>query len=288
MVHFSRIELVSIAPFLVSIVVLLSILNWSLEGAKWNFLIRLIHYLSLKKIIASIFFGLAANIVAPNRTGELAARLKYIPKKKRINALYLNFFSASSQLYITILAGLVSAFYLSSSVLSTFELNSNYFLIGLCTFTLLSGWLFVKSTILARIFAYFNRSKIAASSDFVEVRIRDRVKVFAYSSIRYLVFCLQFFLILKSLGADISFVDSTSRLALIFLVNSIIPSNWITELITKGSVTFFVFQLTALDPMIPLVAITSLWFINIFIPSLLGIYFLKDINWIGKLKFRNH
>lgn len=261
-------------------ILVLVFLNWFIEGIKWERLIRKIHYLGYQQVIASILLGLSANIIAPNRTGDLAARLRYIPKEKRWNGIYINFFSGSSQLLITFLVGLFSLAYFSNYLellnsIAPSAVNALIFFLSL-----FSIFLFFQSNLLMRIFKYAHKKIQEEELKIVQISPFLKGLTFFFSVLRYLIFTLQFYLILLLLNSGISWQESSMALALIFFVNSFIPSNWLTDILSKGAISFFVFQLIGAEPLLGVTATFVLWFFNICIPSLMGLYFLKDINWV--------
>tara|TARA_R100001015_G_C4604078_1_gene159063 strand:- start:177 stop:1136 length:960 start_codon:yes stop_codon:yes gene_type:complete len=282
-VEFNQLKINSTTIFYISLSCLLMLLNWSFEAIKWNLLIRKIHRLKTSEIIGSISLGLCANIIAPNRIGELAARLNYLPNEKRREGLYLNLFAASSQLLITFLSGLLASILLLPSldlIPHTWKLPLYLSASILILFALL---LFFKSQLVKRLL--LNKlEKSGEKATAVHLDHASRIKVIALSTSRYVIFLIQFFLILKAFGAEIGFYEASLMLSISFLVNSFIPSNWLTEIVTKGSVIFFLFELMAYDPLIGIMASLGLWLINLLIPSLLSLYFLKDIDWMRLVK----
>ena len=266
-------------------VAILTLFNWTLEAIKWSGLIDLIHPLNRNEVKASILLGLSANIIAPNRTGDLAARLKYIPSHKRWRALYLNFFSATSQLFVTLLAGLLGILLFATEFYPI--TGGQYGLMSAAVFaiSLLAAALYFRSNLLAKIYARLNPKLDEAQLLDVRINSKKRADVLLLSMGRYVIFCLQFLVLLYSFGAEISAIGAVSSLAILFFVQSFIPTNWITDLITKGSVIYFLFDWLSANPLIGMAAIIGLWVFNIFIPSLLGLIYLKDVNWLRMLKF---
>jgi hypothetical protein len=261
----------------------LTFFNWAIEAYKWNALIKKIHRLSMRELISSIALGLCANILAPNRTGELAARLTHIPPNKRREGLYLNLFAASSQFLITILAGIWAATYLLPQ-LGFFNGIGNAF-VYLFTFSIAIACLsiFFKSRLLGKLLLK-KLHKQDQNGEVVEIPMRQRIEVFSLSVLRYLIFLMQFYLILLAIEARVNFIDASLILAISFLLNGFIPSNWLTEVVTKSSVIYFISELLQYDPVLTVSASVGLWIINLLIPSSLSIYFLKDVDWMRLIR----
>jgi len=255
------------------------ILNWTLEGLKWRFLIRKIHSIRNKEVISSISLGMCANILAPNRIGELAGRLNYLPLKKRRSALYLNLFGASSQLLITVLAGSLALNFMINDLEFIPPVWHQLILWFTIPFSLGSVLIFFRSRLINRLLLKKLRMS-TKPGQVVDIDFWSRFKVLLLSAFRYLIFLIQFYLLLQALGAMVSFIESSLILSISFLLNSFIPSNWLSEILNKGSVIYFFFDLMGHDPILAISASLGLWFINLLLPSILSLYFLKDINWM--------
>ena len=267
----------------IAFAIILTLANWGIEAYKWNFLIKKVHFLSDRELISSIGLGLCANILAPNRTGELAARLNHIPSDKRRPALYLNLFSASSQLLVTFLLGIFSIMILLPQLKLFNAIGNSLAYSCLLLLAAASLIIFFKSKLLKTLLLKKLRrhDKLVES---VDLDLNDRLKVLALSMLRYMIFVIQFYLILLALNARIQFIDATAMLAISFFVNSFIPSNWLTEVFSKGTAIYFLASFLNYDPLLAVTASFGLWLFNLFIPSSLSLYFLKDVNWLRLIR----
>ena len=108
---------------------------------------------------------------------------------------------------------------------------------------------------------------------------------------RYFIFSFQFFILFMMLGIRISYPEAMVVISAIYLVMSIIPSIALSDLVVRGSVSLYVFGLYFSGAILSdyvmeqVVAASSvLWFLNLAIPAILGVFF------IFKLKFfrNNH
>lgn len=277
------IKLDLVAGISLSFAIILSLANWSVEAFKWNSLVKRVHVLSDRELLSSIALGLCANILAPNRTGELAARLAHIPSRKRRAVLYLNLFGASSQLMVTFLGGLIGIAFIVTKIQVLDELAVAMLLAIMLLFAGASIAIFLRSRLL-RFLLLKRLRKRNDQVESVEIPLGSRLSVLSLSAIRYLIFLLQFYLLSLAFNANIDFLHASIILSSSFLINSFVPSNWITEVMTKGSVIYFCAALLGYDT-IPLVSATvGLWVVNLMIPSALSIYFLKDVDWMRLTK----
>jgi hypothetical protein len=119
----------------------------------------------------------------------------------------------------------------------------------------------------------------------------DLVKVLGLSLVRYLVFSLQFYLLLCAFGVPISYPNGMMLIGLVYLLMTIIPTIALTELGVRGSVSLYVFALflTPLGLWTETIglgvasATTSLWLINLAFPALLGVFFTYSLRFFRKL-----
>lgn len=263
------------------IALLLSILNWMLEAIKWSQLIKKVQFLSATQLGISICLGISANLLAPNRTGDLLGRMRFIPFSKKWEALYINFFNAMGQLLITLIAGLLTLMIhleLFISVSSDLKMFYSILILSLITAAI---FIYLFSNVLLRIYAGWNKG---VNHTNIQISAKERLQTLLLSLGRYLVFVGQFFLLLTGLGAEINLLESFYVLSLIFFLNSFVPSNWLLELASKGSIAYFIFDLFGYDPLAGVAAAVLLWLVNLLLPTLIGILYLKDIDWLNITK----
>jgi hypothetical protein len=102
------------------------------------------------------------------------------------------------------------------------------------------------------------------------------------SILRYAVFSFQFYILLLAVGmVDLSLFSGLSIISSIFLLNTIRPSIALLEIGIRGSVALFIFGLyfgfdNGHEEAI-FTASTLIWLINIIIPALIGLIFIKDL-----------
>lgn len=119
----------------------------------------------------------------------------------------------------------------------------------------------------------------------------DLMKVLGLSLFRYLVFSLQFYLLLRAFDLKIPYFEAMMLIALVYLFMTIIPTIALTELGVRGSVSLFVFSLY-FEPLgswndqaalAVASASTILWLINLALPALLGIIFVYSLRFFRKV-----
>ena len=254
-------------------VIVLMFFNWGLEALQWKYLVKKMEHISLLKSLQAVFSGVTIGLFTPNRIGEYGGRVFYLEKNNRLKGVLITIVGNFSQLIITLVLGAISLhlfffyyFHLQSYVDFYTLLSAEIVLIFLSL--LLSGLFFNLSSLssfskkiisnkYAAVFSYYNRNELS--------------KVFLLSFARYLVFSLQFFILLKAGGINLIWSDAVTLIPLIFLVISTIPSFALTEIGVRGSAALFFIGLVSDKQVEIITAAFLLWLINISLPALIGL-----------------
>lgn len=248
-------------------VIILLIANWAIETRKWQILLKGISDISFLKAYKAILTGVFVSFFTPNRMGEFAGRILYL-KKQRVEASFLTMAGSLSQLICTVVIGLLALVF----TLPTYSMEG--LLYGSAFLILLAALLFFYLNIdrLVPVIRYLGLPK-KWYRFFIPIR-RLRAKqlwsVLAYSFIRYLVFSVQFYFMFKALDLSIPFLHAIQGLAIMFLIQSLIPSLAFLEITGRAMAAHYAFQLSPEQEPILLVATYSIWVINLFIPGMVG------------------
>ena len=266
-------KLIAVVPFFILLsVVLLSMLNWGLETCKWKYSLRKHEPISFKKALESVLCGIAVSIAAPNRTGEFAGRIVHMEKISKTQAAFLTFPGSYSQFLVTLMAGslgLVGVFIFYPHLLPQ-AITGYLYLIIIFTLLLCAAFFMLhKSSML------FRHKKIKSWLQvFDNFNPKELGILLALSFIRYIVFSLQFYLLLTICGVQIPFLMAMMLIAVTYFIMTFIPTTIISELAVRGSVSVAVFGLFTADSLAIVNAGFLLWTINLMFPALLGCVFL--------------
>lgn len=280
------------------VVLLMMPLNWSIEAAKWRFLVRKIEPVSFLSSFRAIFTGITVSSFTPNRVGEYLGRVFIFTKANRWDGVLATIVGSMSQLLITLLAGSVGL------LLFVFRfLHPENYLFGYAG----GGLLFMTlATDVFIVFLYYNfpllaqiRLKIKARwfrklkqhfHIFSMYNTKELTRILLYSLFRYGVFSLQFYLLLRLFGIEINLPDALMLISVIYFIMAAIPTIALSELGIRGSVALFFFGIyfgnpSSLSDEINLgvfAASTLLWLINIALPAILGTLFVYKLKFIRK------
>jgi hypothetical protein len=269
-----------------TIVLLLMLVNWGIEAVKWRYLIRKIENVPFIKAFSSVLSGIAVSTFLPNRVGEFVGRIFVIENASRIEAILITFLGSFSQLLVTILSGTFCLVLFIPRYLWQIENSMGNIYYGLVV-------MIVIIDVFLLLF-YFNISLLSSLREKLCIRrwrkYRKFLNVFSYyrfselcnvinlSFIRFLVFSIQYYILLRMFSVDIPFFDAIIMIAIIFFIMSLIPTVALTELGIRGTVTLYFFGvyfsgahgMSEAESIGVLSASTLLWIINLAIPSLVG------------------
>ncbi len=279
------------------IVILLLPLNLLLESRKWQFLMQKLEKVSMMRAFKAVLAGISVSVFLPNRVGDYLGRVFILKKADRLQATLATILGSMAQLLTTILFGLISvAFFLDhwiklDSSLNRWAFAGLLFSIIMVSVILIFAFLnFSVFSVLLKKISGRTYNKIAHYAEvFSWYSARELFYVLVISVLRYLVFSMQFFLLLKIFQIPIGYLHAMMIIGFIYLLMSIIPTIALSEIGVRGSVSIYAFSLffgatvpEALDGQI-VAASSALWLLNLALPALSGLFFIFKLRF-----FRNN
>ncbi len=259
-------------------------LNWLVETFKWRNLVKQFSIISFRLSLLSVLFGLSMSLLTPYRLGELAGRLIHISKKQRIKVLYVNTFSSFSQLLLTVLAAVVVFPFYPIFMSISFGLKLTFSIIT----AILLLYLFFSSHFIKRIILFINqRLRFGQEVDQLNFNTAKRGSTFLLSFMRYLIFLIQFVLLVYVFETTIPLKTAIIACVAVFFVASVVPSAWISDLPIRSSVAFIVFEHLGYSGVIGLFSSLILWCINLLLPAFLGLTEARKVDWLALKKLRH-
>jgi len=249
---------------------LLMPLNWFLESYKWK---RLMHpevLLKPLKALRATFAGVAVSILTPNRVGEFAGRMLFIPLDKRNIAITMSLAGSIAQLMVTlILGGLFAGIHAYQlELLQIWHIILGVGVLSICM------WLYLsidKADVILK--KWKNNSFVQQAKEALgQLNNAKLLEALIWSAMRYIVFSLQLGLLIFGL---VELNPSFNPLSLIiivpiyFLAQTIIPTIALSEIGVRGMILATMFTENAPGSDL-LMTSTLLWLINIVGPALFG------------------
>ncbi len=264
--------------------------NWGIEARKWQILIKSVQPISYFAAFRAVLSGVSFSLFIP--TGDYIGKILYMNKGNRLRSVPLSFAGSISQLIITLTAGLLGLLYMRSHIfqpkmqlvgLSAFWLDALMYVIVSGLIVLISIYYKIAriTTLLEKIpFIYRYRIFIQNLEEFHE---KELTRILILSACRFVVFVIQYLLLLHIFSVEIYWLDAVSATCALFLVLALIPTITIAELGLRGEVSLQLFGLLSANTLGIVATAASVWFINLIIPAVAGSLFI-----IGIKLFRNN
>ena len=252
--------------------ILLMPLNWMLESWKWMLIINAtIDRISFFTAFKSVLSGVAFGNLAPGRATEFAGKILFIPEGNRVKATYLHFVSGSSQLIVTLFAGMSVVLFngipdgISEGIRIVTYILVPVLLVLLLLFFFNPDYTFSRLTKVKFI------RKIADGE--IKVGRRVLVKIFSISVIRYLVFLIQFILVAAIFFSEKDPVRYVPGICLYYLFASVVPMISVIEAFMRGGIAVLVFAYIEPNSVSIFICSTAIWLVNVVVPSVAGYLF---------------
>ena len=256
-------------------VIVLMIVNWSIEAIKWKISVRAIQQVSFLKAFRAVLSGVSFSVSTPNRVGEYLGRALYMDEGNRLKTISITIVGSISQLIITLLMGCIGLIILRNEV-ETSQLISPIWmqvilygtiavLFGLLLFYFRLSWLikWIDKLPGNKRFAYLVR----ALEDFDAGLL---LKLLLLSALRFIVFIIQYYLVFHLFAVEISWWQCLWSVSITFFVLAVIPSFAIAELGIRGEVSIKIIGLFSQNNLGILMASATIWLINLILPAVIG------------------
>lgn len=254
--------------------VLLLLVNWGLEFFKWRWTVSCISTKPFsKKVLISMLAGIATGIVTPNRIGNFIGRMLYFKGGMRGFLILGTLYGNLSQFICTIFFGVIGFIAIGTSVLGNYFSDLSIVIGLFFSITSLFIYLFYPFVPIQKI--TFFKKYLNLLSRFQRIAKRLLVPLLLLSALRYLVFVLQFTLLLIAFGASYSH-DLINGLYVMFFITTLIPSFILGKLFVRETISMLIIGALVPNIAIVITASLTLWLINLGIPSLIGFYFLSS------------
>jgi len=266
---------------ILSLIILLMIVNWLIESLKWWFLMRELYPISVWRAIESVFCGLTWAVFTPNRLGEYAGRIMFLPNRKRIHGVFVMAVGSFGQNVITNVLGagasvwfLFSFLHLNSWLMLGITVVAAGFMAIMLTFYFNIRWmvsLLNRVQFLKKFHRFFDIMGKYTTAELLEIMW--------FCLARFLVFTFQYYLIIHLLIPEIGLLKMSLMMFVFFFIQSAIPSLDFLDIGVRSVTADKIFSYIT-DQHIAIVAAVSLiYIINLIIPAILGSVF------VFKLKF---
>ena len=250
--------------------------NWGLESLKWQKLIKPLQSISYITSYKAVLSGITMAIFTPNRVGEYGGRIFVLERKNRLHGILSTMVGSIAQILATLFFSIIAMFlwFQKSDLYSEIKLlaNVNIYVFPIILLSICLIYLFFHLHLINKILnRFFSKRKFIQYFEILsKYKKVELIKVLIFSLLRYLVFVLQFYLLILATNTNLSFVNCFMGVGLLYLALMIVPTIALSELGVRGSLALIIF--TPLVPDVSSVLLVSvfMWFFNLAIPALIG------------------
>jgi hypothetical protein len=212
-------------------------------------------------------------MLTPNMLGNFIGRVLYFERKHRIQLTLLTFIGSMSQFVITMLVGALGIILLQKMPFTNDLGVLTYIIISMASLAFL--FFYFRLEWLLR---FFRKRTFVAGLLSIFVNHKDiRLRMLILALIRHIVFTLQFACVLYAFGIEI---NETSVLWIwqFYFWITLAPSLFLGKLGVRESVAVWVFVAAGMDELSVVLSAFSIWVMNLFVPTVLSLLFLKRAN----------
>ncbi len=267
-------------------VLLLMLVNWGIEAKKWQILVTGIQQVSFLRAFRAIFTGQAIALNTLNGVGEYVGRVVYLEDGNRLRGIALSIVGSLSQIIVTMVLGIVGLIYIRFDVLSAtrhleglsiFWLNGLMYALSGCTIIFIL--IYFKLSWLTQL---VEKIPFVAKYTFYIQKLEDfhwkeLTRILVLSFLRYVVFVVQYLLLLQLFKVDAPWWQLASMVCVLFLVLAVVPTIPIAELGLRGKASQLLFGLLSANTLGILFTAAIIWLINRVIPAVAGSLFILGI-----------
>ncbi|MDD3321041.1 MAG: hypothetical protein PHS59_06310 [Paludibacter sp.] len=274
---------VSYLGWLGAVFILLPV-NWCLESLKWKMLVSNTEKLPFKTAFLSVLAGISSGFFTPNRVGEMVGRVLYLKPENRKSGIMLSVLNSISQNII------MAAFGIPAFVLFLWIQNKS-FSAGTAQYLIL-----ILFSVSIFIFVFFYLRKILKGKvqgkiiENLKIYInciagfsaRDIVEILSVTILRYFIFCIQFYFMLRFFGVELTEYQALFAIPSTYLLVTFTPSLAFSEAAVRSSYAVLIIAAISPQEVQIILAGVGIWVVNFVIPMLVGsILLLKKESIIG-------
>ena len=257
-----------------SLILVLQFLNWFFEALKFYVLFHSSERISLFSSLKAVYAGNFTAFFTPDRMGTFIGRIGVLQKHSKLKITALTAIGNLSQLMATVFFGFMAFLTLSLQSHSLLEIDFNQLLFLQGLFLLLFFSLIVLFVYPYSFLMLFKRWPIVGG--FIErlVYVKEisgsvKLKIIVVSLLRFLVFYLQYFLLVNFFQIDFSFVDVLIFVGVLYGLVTFIPSPFLGNFGTREALALYLSSATPLGLIGPLISLL-VWFVNVGFSALIG------------------
>ncbi|MFN3488378.1 MAG: lysylphosphatidylglycerol synthase domain-containing protein [Emticicia sp.] len=271
--------------FLLTIIILLTPVNWAFEAWKWQKLASKVEEINFWEAYKGVLIGLTFSTATPMMIGDYAGKILMLKTDKRLESIGAILLGNSLQMYVSLLFGTISYLF--------FVIWAN----PSPLFLHISIVVFLTICLVFGIFLSFNLSNINAflsKNQFFEYlkkylgvlenyKLSELKILFVIATSRYFVFSLQFVLMFKAFQINLPISVLLVGVGIIFLTKTLISVlNALGDLSIRELTSIYYFGFFGANIAAVSSATFMIWLVNILFPILIGSVFILQLKLTSK------
>lgn len=252
-------------------VLLLMPVNWGLEALKWRTLVRQLQPFTLAQAYRSVLMGLASGFFTPNRILDPVGRVLMLEDENKAKGVLYSLVQTLAQSFAGCVFLAVALMLLPSANILPAD-------VPLSTLNWVAGVFITVITLLyftMPLWAPKVRYKRSEKIDNVlramaEITYPVLIKVSLTSIVRYAVYSLQYFLMLRFMAVDITSFQALILIPINYFLISVTPSVSFSELGIRGAFAMLLLGAVTTNTVGAAMAAVTVWAVNYIIPVITG------------------
>ena len=256
-------------------VILLMLINWALEAVKWKLSVTRVYPVSFFQAFKAVLSGVSFSVTMPNRMGEYAGRMLYLPEGSRLKTIAVAMVGSISQLWMTLVSGGAGLLVLKEDLLQAGLLSDIWYRIvlgGVVAVVLILTLLYFGVPALGKwIEKWFASSRyLYLIQSLKTFNVQLLLFLLLLSFLRYIVFVSQYFLLFSLFEVHVPAPVVWSVMSVVFLTMAVVPTVALVEIGLKGKISLQLMGLFTVNGLGVVLTSVTVWFINLIVPALAG------------------
>ncbi len=243
-------------------------INILLEAMKWKAIVARTEKLTLINSMKAVLAGFSTGFFTPNRAGELVGRIAFLNSENRKVGVMYALLNSLSQNIVLIFFGLPAAYFyfLAHHQVLGFD-HRAYLVVLISALGLLLGFYF---TLPHWANTKVWKKRFSFAHDIRSFTFLDLSSAFGYSSLRYVVFCVQLFAMLHFFAVDLELWQALLSIPTSYLLITFTPSLAMSEAAVRSSLAVLIIGVFSTNTGGIALAGICLWMLNFGVPMLVG------------------
>ena len=264
--------------------------NWAAETVKWGYLVQRVQHITFWQAYRAVFAGITSSLFLPNRVGDFGGRILFLKSKNAVKVVLSTFVGSWAQQLILIAFGFLGFAYFLIMMWQVERIFLDAVIALGFGFVIILLFMFLNLEIVVPVFRkirllYRFPRLIKGVNVLRQYTRQELLRTLLWAFIRYVIYTIQYFLILRFFGIDVEILRGLSCIATIYLLQTSIPLPPVVGLLARGEVALKIWGIFSANELSILAATFTLWVINLIIPALIGLVFILRLNVLKSLGY---